>query len=59
MENNNLQYDFTNMKKAVRGKYYNAYRKGHTVKIHHRDGSTTIQADRKREKKYNGNNYLS
>jgi hypothetical protein len=27
------EYDFTG-KKGVRGKYYQAYRQGHTVKVH-------------------------
>ena len=34
------EYDFTG-KKGVRGKYYEAYRQGHTVKIHEEDGTTT------------------
>lgn len=38
-----MEYDFTKMKGGVRGKYYKAYRKGHTVKIHHTDGTTTVQ----------------
>ncbi len=33
------EYDFSN-KKGVRGKYYKAYREGHTVKINNEDGST-------------------
>lgn len=32
------EYDFTG-KKGVRGKYYEAYRKGHTVRIHKDDGT--------------------
>ena len=36
------EYDFAG-KKGVRGKYYEAYRKGHTVKIHNEDGTTSIQ----------------
>lgn len=36
-------YDFKNMKGGVRGKYYKAYRAGHTVKIHRTDGTTTVQ----------------
>lgn len=36
------EYDFSGQK-AVRGKYYQAYRKGHTVKIHEDDGTVTTQ----------------
>ncbi len=43
MENDNMEYDFTKMKGGIRGKYYQVYRKGHTVNIHHSDGTTTIQ----------------
>ncbi|NJM27617.1 MAG: hypothetical protein HC856_04140 [Pseudanabaena sp. RU_4_16] len=34
------EYDFS---EGVRGKHYQAYRQGHTVKIHQPDGSTTSQ----------------
>ncbi len=34
------EYDFTG-KKGTRGKYYDAYRKGHTVRIHKEDGTIT------------------
>ncbi|MEH2413041.1 hypothetical protein [Nostoc sp.] len=34
------EYDFTN---AVRGKHYQAYRRGHTVTIHQADDTTVIQ----------------
>lgn len=37
------EYDFANMKGGVRGKYYKAYREGHTVKIRRADGTTTVQ----------------
>ena len=37
------EYDFKNMSGGARGKYYKAYRKGHTVKIHQEDGSTMIK----------------
>ena len=30
-------------KKGERGKYYEAYRKGHQVRIHKADGSTVVQ----------------
>ncbi len=35
-------YDFTG-KTGVRGKYYRAYREGHTVKIYKTDGTVSIQ----------------
>jgi hypothetical protein len=37
------EYDFANMKGGIRGKYYRAYRAGHTVKIHKADGTTIVQ----------------
>jgi hypothetical protein len=37
------EYDFKSMKGGVRGKYYKAYRAGHTVKIHKADGTTIVQ----------------
>lgn len=37
------EYDFSSMKKAVRGKYYKAYRAGHKVEIHQTDGTTSVQ----------------
>ncbi len=36
------EYDFTG-KKGVRGKYYRAYRQGHTVKIYKADGTVSIR----------------
>ena len=44
-DNNEMrsEYDFTKMKGGVRGKYYKAYRAGHTVKIHKSDGTITEQ----------------
>lgn len=36
------EYDFTG-KTGVRGKYYQAYQQGHTVRVHKADGSTTVQ----------------
>lgn len=36
------EYDFTGLK-GVRGKYYNAYRRGHGVKIHKADGTIRVQ----------------
>ena len=45
VENNDVrpEYDFTSMVGGVRGKYYEAYRAGHTVKIHAADGATSVQ----------------
>ena len=37
------EYDFSSMKRAVRGKYYKAYRSGHKVEIHQADGTTSVQ----------------
>jgi len=36
------EYDFTG-KKGVRGKYYRAYRQGHTVQIQHPDGTVSVR----------------
>jgi len=36
------EYDFTG-KKGVRGKYYQAYREGHTVRVRHANGSVSVQ----------------
>jgi hypothetical protein len=37
------EYDFSSMKRVVRGKYYKAYREGHKVKIRKTDGSVAVQ----------------
>jgi hypothetical protein len=37
------EYYFKNMAGGVRGKYFKAYRAGHTVKIHQEDGSTEVR----------------
>ncbi|MDD5772906.1 MAG: hypothetical protein PHX78_05500 [bacterium] len=37
------EYNFSNMKGAVRGKYYKAYREGHNVIIHQTDGSVSVK----------------
>jgi hypothetical protein len=37
------EYDFSSMKGAVRGKYYEAYCAGHNVLIHREDGTTSVQ----------------
>jgi hypothetical protein len=36
------EYDLRG-KKGVRGKYYRAYRQGHTVRIYQDDGSVSVQ----------------
>src|SRR4029453_522569 len=36
------EYDFTG-KQGVRGKYYRAYRQGHTVRVHQPDGIVNLQ----------------
>ena len=35
------EYDFTN-KKGTRGKYHQAYRQGHTVRVHENNGQVTV-----------------
>lgn len=37
------EYDLTSMSDGVRGKYYQDYRAGHTVKIHREDGTTIVR----------------
>jgi hypothetical protein len=37
------EYDFRRMKGGVRGKYYQAYRAGHTVTVREADGTTRVQ----------------
>jgi hypothetical protein len=36
------EYNFRGQK-GVRGKYYQAHRKGHTVRIHREDGTVSVQ----------------
>lgn len=36
------EYDFSKLKDGVRGKYYEAYREGHTVNIHKSDGMVEV-----------------
>ncbi len=36
------EYDFSTLSGGVRGKYYKAYREGHTVNIHHADGTIEV-----------------
>jgi hypothetical protein len=43
VEDMRAQYDFSRMKGGVRGKYYEAYRKGHKVVIHKEDGTKSVQ----------------
>jgi hypothetical protein len=42
MEDMRPEYDFRG-EQGVRGKYYRAYRQGHTVKIREADGTVTVQ----------------
>lgn len=37
------EYDLTKLKNPVLGKYYQQYRKGHSVTIHYEDGTTTVE----------------
>jgi hypothetical protein len=37
------EYDLSQLKNPVRGKYYQQYRKGHSVTIHHEDGTKTVE----------------
>jgi len=37
------EYDFSKMGEPVQGKYHKAYRDGHTVKIHNKDGSVEVR----------------
>jgi hypothetical protein len=37
------EYDLSELKNPVRGKYYQQYRKGHSVTIHYEDGTTTVE----------------
>jgi len=37
------EYDFRNMPGGTKGKYYRAYREGHTVKVHQEDGSIDVR----------------
>lgn len=32
-----------NFRGGIRGRHYKAYRQGHTIKIHKRDGTTSVQ----------------
>jgi len=43
VEDMKQEYDFSAMKGGVRGKYYEAYRKGHKVVIHKEDGTDSVQ----------------
>ena len=36
------EYDFSKMTGGVRGKYYKAYREGHTVRVLQEDGSVEV-----------------
>ncbi len=43
VEDMRAEYNFSTMKGGVRGKYYEAYRKGHKVVIHKEDGIDSVQ----------------
>lgn len=36
------EYDFSGQR-GVRGKYYERYRQGHTVRVRHEDGTTSVR----------------
>jgi hypothetical protein len=42
MDDMRPEYDFSAMKGGVRGKYYEAYRKGHKVIVHKDDGTDSV-----------------
>jgi hypothetical protein len=37
------EYDLSQLKNPVRGKYYQQYQQGYSVTIHHEDGTTTTE----------------
>jgi hypothetical protein len=37
------EYDLSQLKNPVKGKYYQQYQQGHSVTIHHEDGTTTTE----------------
>lgn len=37
------EYDLSQLKNPVRGQYYQQYREGHSVTIHHEDGTKTVE----------------
>ena len=37
------EYDLSQLKNPVRGKYYQQYRAGHTVTINYEDGTKTVE----------------
>jgi hypothetical protein len=37
------EYDLSQLKNPVQGKYYQQYQQGHSVTIHHEDGTTTTE----------------
>jgi hypothetical protein len=43
VEDMRKEYEFSAMKGGVRGKYYEAYRKGHKVVIHNEDNTDSVQ----------------
>lgn len=43
------EYDLSQLKNPVRGKYYQQYQQGHSVTINHEDGTTTTEYFPKQE----------
>jgi hypothetical protein len=43
LEDMRPEYDFSDMKNGVQGKYHKAYRKGHQVIVHKEDGTDSVQ----------------
>ncbi|TAE61751.1 MAG: hypothetical protein EAZ87_00835 [Nostocales cyanobacterium] len=37
------EYDLSQLKNPVRGKYHQKYKSGYSVTIHHEDGTTTVE----------------
>ncbi len=37
------EYDLSQLKNPIRGKYYQRYQQGHSITIHHQDGTTTVE----------------
>jgi hypothetical protein len=42
LENNDMLYEY-DFRGGIQGKHYKAYRRGHTVKVHKANGTTTIR----------------
>ena len=37
------EYDLSQLKNPIWGKYYQRYQEGYSVTIHHKDGTTTVE----------------